>query len=388
MKNGGNTSVNVVTPWTAEARWLRWLTVIWAALGTVMIFSASFAEAGRSLGNGFYFIVRHGIWLGIGIPMFLILTGIPLRVWANLGRFLYPLGLALLLLTYLPGLGVEKLDATRWLSLGPLTIQPSELLKPLMVMQAAVLFGRWWQHSPAYRWGWIMALILGLLAILEQPNLGTTVVCALSLWGMAWLAGLPQALLWTTAGVGVVGAMASLARNEYQRRRITGFLNPWASPQDEGYQLIQSLLAIGSGRLWGVGFGLSQQKLSYLPIQYTDFIFAVYAEEFGLAGSLAFLLLLAVYTAVGLRVIGQTTNGVARLMAGGCVLFLVGQSLINIAVVTGSLPTTGVPLPLFSYGGSSWLASLALAALLIRAAREMGEQGVTVEHTRPLKSAH
>lgn len=348
--------------------------MIWVCLGSVMIFSASFAEAGRSLGNGFYFIARHCLWLGIGMPMFALLLRVPLRRWWRWAGLLYGLGLGLLLLTYLPGLGVTKLDATRWLQLGPLSVQPSELLKPLLVLQGSVLFGRWWHHSPAYRWLWVMAFGVGLLAILEQPNLGTTAVCGLTLWGMAWVAGLPQGLLLLTAGIGLVGGMTSLARNPYQWRRIVGFLDPWANPQNEGYQLIQSLLAVGSGRIWGAGFGLSQQKLSYLPIQYTDFIFAVYAEEFGLVGSLAFLGLLLAYAGVGLRVIHLARDPLLRVLVAGCLLFLVGQALINIGVVTGSLPTTGVPLPLFSYGGSSWLASLALAGLLIRAARELGEQ--------------
>ena len=375
--------MSVVTPWTAEARWLRWLTLIWACLGSVMIFSASFAEAGRSLGNGFYFITRHCIWLLIGIPVFVMLVRVPLRVWWRWTGILYALGLGLLLFTYLPGLGVTKLDATRWLQVGPLSIQPSELMKPLMVLQGSQLFGRWWQHSPGYRWLGIMAFGVGLLAILEQPNLGTTVICGLALWSMAWVAELPQGALLLTAGFGTLAGVASLARNPYQWRRIVGFLDPWASPQNEGYQLIQSLLAVGSGRIWGTGFGLSQQKLSYLPIQYTDFIFAVYAEEFGLVGTLTFLVLLMVYTGVGLRVIALSQPMPNRVLAAGCLIFLVGQALVNIAVVTGSLPTTGVPLPLFSYGGSSWLASWSLAGLLIRAARELGDQQIQVEIPRP-----
>jgi cell division protein FtsW len=151
---------------------------------------------------------------------------------------------------------------------------------------------------------------------------------------------------------------------------LISFLNPWADPAQDGYQLIQSLLAVGSGGIWGTGYGLSQQKLFYLPIQYTDFIFAVFAEEFGLIGGLLLLLLLGAYATVGLRVAIRARNSVHQLVAIGVVVLLIGQSLLNIGVVTGALPTTGLPFPLLSYGGNSVIASLMAAGLLIRVARE------------------
>jgi cell division protein FtsW len=154
------------------------------------------------------------------------------------------------------------------------------------------------------------------------------------------------------------------------------FLNPWADPRQDGYQLIQSLLAVGSGGTWGTGFGLSQQKLFYLPIQYTDFIFAVFAEEFGFTGSLLLLLLLLVYATLALIVAIKARNPVHRLVAMGAMILMLGQSLLNIAVATGALPTTGLPLPLISYGGNSMIASLLVAGLLIRVARESTEAEV------------
>jgi cell division protein FtsW len=153
-------------------------------------------------------------------------------------------------------------------------------------------------------------------------------------------------------------------------------LNPWADPAQDGYQLIQSLLAVGSGGVWGTGFGLSQQKLFYLPIQYTDFIFAVFAEEFGFIGSLLLLLLLGIYGTLGLYVALKARKIVHQLVAIGAVILMVGQSLLNIGVATGALPTTGLPFPLFSYGGSSMIASLLAAGLLIRVARESSEAEV------------
>ena len=163
---------------------------------------------------------------------------------------------------------------------------------------------------------------------------------------------------------------ASILINEYQRLRVISFLNPWQDPQGDGYQLIQSLLAIGSGGLFGQGFGLSTQKMQYLPIQSTDFIFAVYAEEFGLVGSLLLLLFLMLIGYLGLRVAMRCRNNQARLVAIGCSTLLVGQSIMNVAVASGAMPTTGLPLPLMSYGGNSLLSSFVIVGLLIRCSLE------------------
>ncbi|MEM7757239.1 MAG: FtsW/RodA/SpoVE family cell cycle protein, partial [Cyanobacteria bacterium P01_A01_bin.40] len=214
----------------------------------------------------------------------------------------------------------------------------------------------------------IFALVLG--AILKQPNLSTTGLCGMSLWLIAVAAELPWSQLLAVAGGGLGVASLSIALNPYQLDRITSFLNPWQDYHNKGYQLIQSLLAIASGSFEGVGFGLSQQKLSYLPIRSTDFIFSVYAEEFGFIGCILLLLLIVGYGTLALRVAIKCSHNISRLVAVGAMVFIVGQSLINIGVATGSLPTTGLPLPFFSYGINSIIASLLLAGLLVRVARE------------------
>jgi cell division protein FtsW len=203
------------------------------------------------------------------------------------------------------------------------------------------------------------------------------------LWLIALAAGLPLIYLGGTALGGILLATISVSFKEYQRRRILSFLNPWADPMNDGYQLIQSLLAVGSGGVWGTGLGLSQQKLFYLPIQYSDFIFAVYAEEFGFIGGLLLFLLLAVYATIALRVALNARQIEHQLIAVGVMVVMVGQSILNIAVATGALPTTGLPLPLFSYGGSSMIASLALAGLLIRVARESNQAEVVSLEKQP-----
>jgi cell division protein FtsW len=168
----------------------------------------------------------------------------------------------------------------------------------------------------------------------------------------------------------------SVSLRSYQRRRILSFLNPWADPQGDGYQLVQSLLAVGSGGIHGTGFGGSQQKLFYLPEQYTDFIFSIFAEEFGFVGGLILLFLLATYGTLALVVAIKAQNPIHRLVAVGVMVLILGQALLNIGVATGALPTTGLPFPLLSYGGSSMISSLIAVGLLVRVAREGSEERV------------
>ena len=274
------------------------------------------------------------------------------------------------------GFGETTNGATRWLSIGPVQIQPSELLKPFLVLQGAKIFGSWERKPGVVRLTWLAIFAITLGAILLQPNLSTTALCGMSLWLIALAAGLPLRYLGGVALTGMLTAYISVSTHAYQMRRVTSFLNPWADPKGSGYQLIQSLLAIGSGGTWGTGFGLSQQKLFYLPIQYTDFIFAVFAEEFGFAGSVALLIMIFAYTSLALTVALKSADAVKRLIAIGVMVILVGQSLLNIGVATGVLPTTGLPFPMFSYGGSSVIGSLLLAGLLIRVARETNEAQV------------
>jgi cell division protein FtsW len=284
--------------------------------------------------------------------------------------------LGLILVTLIPGVGTTVNGATRWLALGPVPLQPSELIKPFLVLQSARIFGQWERLTWRVRGIWLGVFAFVLLGILIQPNLSTAALCGMTLWLVALAAGLPYSYLGGTAVSGFLLALISISIKEYQRRRVMSFLNPWADPMNDGYQLIQSLLAVGSGGTWGAGFGLSQQKLFYLPIQYTDFIFAVFAEEFGFAGSVLMLLLLMAYATMALIVAMKARNKVHRLVATGAMILMVGQSLLNIGVATGVLPTTGLPFPFFSYGGSSMIASLFAAAMLIRVAKESNEAEV------------
>ncbi|MEG4343886.1 FtsW/RodA/SpoVE family cell cycle protein [Microcoleus sp. A003_D6] len=363
--------------WAAEARWLRWLTFLWLFVGLTALFSASYPIANSEFGDGLYYFKRQLIAVAIGLAGFNLMVYSPLRYLLKTSQLGVLLLLGLLWLTLIPGVGTTVNGATRWISLGPVPIiQPSELIKPFFVLQSARIFGNWPRLTNKVRFTWLLIFGAMLLGILLQPNLSTTALCGMTLWLVALAAGLPYLQLGATAIGGMLLAVLSISFREYQRRRIMSFLNPWADPMQDGYQLIQSLLAVGSGGIWGVGLGMSQQKLFYLPIQYSDFIFAVFAEEFGLVGGFALLLMLAAYGTVALRVATRARNIESQLVAIGVMVVMVGQSLLNIGVATGVLPTTGLPLPFFSYGGSSMVASLLLSGLLIRVARESSEAEV------------
>ncbi len=362
--------------WALEARLLRWLTFLWLMVGLAVLFSASFAVADADFSDGLYYFKRQILWILVGLLGFNMVVHFPIRYILGLSHWFVVILLGLIFATLIPGVGTTVNGATRWLALGPVPLQPSELMKPFLVLQGARVFGQWNRMSWAYRITWL-GIFAGVLAgILLQPNLSTTALCGMTLWLIALAAGMPFPYLGGTALGGLMLAIISISIKDYQRRRVISFLNPWADPAQDGYQLIQSLLAVGSGGVWGTGFGLSQQKLFYLPIQFTDFIFAVFAEEFGLVGSLLLLLILVVYATLGVLVAIKARKLVHQLVAIGAVVLMVGQSLLNIGVATGVLPTTGLPFPLFSYGGSSMIASLLTAGLLIRVARESSEAEV------------
>lgn len=359
--------------WATLARLLRWLTLLWVFIGLVILFSASYPVGVAELDDGLYYFKRQIIAIIIGLIVFNWAIHSPLRRVLGMAHWFVLLFMVLIFATLIPGIGTKVLGSVRTIALGPFELQPSELIKPFLVLQSARVFGQWHKLKWQSRLIWlsIFALILG--GILIQPNLSTTALCGMALWLIALAAGLPYSYLGLTALSGALLGVASISLREYQRRRVMSFLDPWGNALNDGYQLVQSLLAIGSGGTWGTGYGLSQQKLFYLPIQSTDFIFAVFAEEFGFIGCILFLMLLVVYSAIALLVAFKATNAVHRLIAIGAMIFLVGQSLLNIGVASGALPTTGLPLPLVSYGGNSIIASLLIAGLLIRVARESSE---------------
>jgi cell division protein FtsW len=367
---------NSVSSWALEARLLRWLTLMWMFIGLIILFSASYAVADERQGDGLYYFKRQILWAIASLIIFNIIVNLPLRKILGVSHWFLIFFLMLIFLTLVPALGKKAFDAARWIAIGPIPIQPSELIKPFLVLQSATLFSQWEKLGWGIRLSWLGVFGLVLLGILAQPNLSTTALCGMTIWFIALAAGIPYKYLGGTAVGGVMLALLSISIKEYQRKRIMSFMNPWADATGDGYQLVQSLLAVGSGQTWGAGFGLSQQKLFYLPIQDTDFIFAIFSEEFGFIGGILLLLMLAIFATLGLIIALKSKNLTSKLVAIGVVVVMIGQSILHIGVTTGALPTTGLPLPMFSYGGNSMVASLISSALLIRVARESSEAEV------------
>jgi cell division protein FtsW len=354
--------------WPAEARLVVVMVLIWSLLGLLMLTSASWWEASKEMGDAAYYIKRQGLWLLASWALFWLAIRTTMRRWLHLAPTALLIGGLLVAATLVVGSTVN--GASRWLVLGPIQIQPTELVKPFVVLQGAVLFSHWRRIGADQKVLWLAVFGVLILLILKQPNLSTAALTGLLLWLMALAGGLPLLQLFGAATGGALLGSASILINSYQRDRVISFLDPWKDDQGAGYQLVQSLLAIGSGGVLGQGFGLSTQKLHYLPIQTTDFIFAVFAEEFGFVGCVMFLLFLILFGFAGLRVALSCASSQHRLVAIGCTTLLVGQSILNIAVATGSMPTTGLPLPMISYGGNSLLSSLLVAGLLVRCSLE------------------
>jgi cell division protein FtsW len=365
-----------VKDWSLTARLMRWLTFLWLAIGMFVLFSASYYHGEMEKKDGLFYFNRQLIAILVSLFIFNAIIHMPLHKPLKVAHWILLGILGLLLLTVFTSAGKNTMGATRWIAIGPIQLQPSELIKPFLVLQGAKLFGQWQRYSRKVKITWLSIFAIVLLAILKQPNLSTTSLCAIGLWSIAFTAGLPLKQLFFTAlgGIGLAGL--SMIVNPYQFVRMLSFVNPWNDARGDGFQLVQSLMAIGSGGWLGNGFGFSQQKLGYLPIQDTDFIFSVFAEEFGFIGSVLLLLLIISYATLGLYIASHSHHPVHRLVAVGSTTFIVLQSLFNIGVAAGALPTTGLPLPMFSYGGSSMVASLMLSALLIRVARESATAAV------------
>jgi len=354
--------------WPFEGKLLFVILSFWCIFGLFILGSASWWVANKEIGDWAFFLKRQTAWYIPGITIFLFVLNTNIRDLLKISKPIFYILLLLIGSTIFFGSTIN--GSTRWLILGPLKMQPSELIKPFCILESANLFAHWNLVKDEKKIISLATFGLLILLIMKQPNLSTAGLIGIMFWIIALCGGVKINSLITVATTGAFSAYLSVMNNQYQMLRIKSFLNPWSDPEGNGYQLIQSLLAIGSGGLLGKGFGLSIQKLQYLPIQHTDFIFAIYAEEFGLLGSIFILGFLAIFSYLSLRIAIKSRNNYTKLVATGCSTLLIGQSLIHIAVTTGSMPTTGLPLPFVSYGGNSLIGSLFIAALLLRCSLE------------------
>ena len=357
--------------WPKEGRLIMGLIAFWSISGIFILGSASWWVATREMGEGTYYIKRQIIWLIASWSIFYLAINIKLKSWLRVSGPCLFIGMLLIASTSFFGSTVN--GSTRWLIIGPIQVQPSELIKPFIILHSAKLFGQWERINSEKKIFWLTIFASIILLIIKQPNLSTAALTGILLWMIALAAGINFQHLFNTALSGLTIGSISIFFNAYQQSRVLSFINPWKDPQEGGYQLIQSLYAIGSGGLFGEGYGLSMQKLQYLPYRSTDFIFAVFAEEFGFFGSILLLTFLLVISYLTLKISLNCRNNYTKLISIGSGTILVGQSIMHIAVSSGAMPTTGLPFPLISYGGNSLISSLLIAALLVRSSIESSD---------------
>lgn len=349
--------------------------------GMLMIYSSSSISGLMSEECGYdpaYYLVRQIIFAGIGLVGAAVVAYVDYHRW--LGRPLNVIWfatVALLLLVFAPMAGQDINGASRWIALGPFTLQPSEFAKITVLLIAATLWVEYFDRGSLdnrealKHFGIGIAVPLAL--VLWQPDKGTTGVIALTLMLMAYLCGVPGRKLATVFVVLAVFAAVYALKDDYSRSRILTMFDPFLDEDDKGYQLVQGFYALGSGGLTGVGLGMSRQKYNYLPMAHNDFIVAVIGEELGLFGTVGMLAAFALLLWAGFKIAENAPDLTGRLIAAGATSLLVIQMLLNVSGVVGIFPLSGKPVPFVSYGGSSVMSSLMLAGLVVSVALHTGK---------------
>ncbi len=354
--------------------------LVWPALGLlmfglVMVYSASIATAEGSSFTGHqagFFLVRHAIFLAIGVVLAVVAFQIPLRFWQQMAPLLFLGGVVLLVAVLVPHVGRTVNGATRWLPLGPINLQPSELMKLFAVLYAADYTVRKLGDMSSLRRGFIpMAAVMFVVGVLllREPDFGAFVVIVAISMGILFLGGINGRLFVGLVLVLVAAFVVLVIISPYRLERMLNFMDPWADPLGKGYQLSHALIAFGRGEWFGVGLGASVEKLFYLPEAHTDFLLAVIAEELGFVGVALVLLMFAVLVQRAF-VLGRQAlvldRVFAALVAQGVGIWFGFQSFINMGVNMGMLPTKGLTLPLMSFGGSGIVANCIALAILFR----------------------
>jgi cell division protein FtsW len=363
------------TVWRDYDEALLWMGIALLGIGLVMVYSASIAiaESGRhGMGHPAYFLLRQFVFVVVGAVAGAVAFQVPMRAWQQSAPYLFLFGAVLLVLVLVPGIGREVNGSRRWLPLIVVNLQPSELMKLFVVLYAADYTVRKaaWMHS--FKRGFLPMFAVMLFAgalLLVEPDFGAFAVIAAIAMGVLFLGGMNWRLFAGLALLLVVGFVVIIVTSPYRMQRILGFMDPWADPFGKGYQLSHALIAFGRGEWFGVGLGASVEKLFYLPEAHTDFLLAVVGEELGFAG-VAVIIALFTWLTVRAFSIGTQAAKLERyfsaLVAQGIAIWLAVQSIINMGVNVGLLPTKGLTLPFLSFGGSGVLANCCALALLLR----------------------
>ena len=352
------------------------LTIFTAMLvifGIIMVFSASYYYSISQDGNAYSYLLRHGMWAVLGFGAMIFGAAVDYRIYRKFAIPLLILGVILLALLFTP-LGHSANNATRWIAVGPVTIMPGELAKLFVI-----IFTAWFLSEKPDRIKSPVRGILPLLVvaavygamIIQQPNLSTAITVCGIIIAMMLVAGMKWRYFAGLAGVGVAGILSILLfmKDSYWYQRLTSFVDPFQDPLNEGYQAVQSLLALGSGGLFGVGLGKSVQKNLYLPEPQNDFILAIIGEELGFVGLILLIALYCCFLWRGVHIAINAPDQFGMLLASGIVLMVGIQVILNIAVVTSSMPATGINLPFVSYGGNALLMFMFSVGVLLNISR-------------------
>jgi cell division protein FtsW len=356
-------------------RWIMLSVMALVGIGIVMVFNTSYFFAGERFGDPYQVFRKHLVSVLLGV---LCCAGVSRLGSRTFERMAYPalaLATIALLAVLVPGLGLVRGGARRWIGLGVLNVQPSEFAKIAVVLYLAHSIVRKAERIRTFAVGVLPhVIVVGFLValVVVEPDFGTAALLGLILVAMLFAGG----VRWRDLALPLLPALPlvayAISSSPYRLRRVLVFLDPWQHPRDAGFQLVQSFLAFGSGGLLGSGLGESKQKMFFLPEAHTDFIFAVIGEEFGLLGTLVLVAIVALLAVRGFRVAFRHPTPFGRLVAFGVTLLLVLQAGVNMAVVLGLLPTKGLALPFVSYGGSAMLGGLTSAGVLIALSRESG----------------
>ena len=357
-------------------KWIIICTLSLLALGLLMVTSASMVIADYQFGYPFHYFIRHLVYLGFGLTLVWISGYIPIKVWEKFSGYLFLFGFLLLILVLIPIIGKSVNGSRRWIQLGFISLQVSEVVKFVAILYLSSFLQRYQNEVRNELKGFLKPMLLVVMLsglLLLEPDFGAIVVITLTYMMLLFLAGVRLWLFFILLFFIAVSLTLLVMASPYRLQRLTSFLNPWAYQFSSGYQLTQSLIAFGRGGFFGVGLGNSMQKLFYLPEAYTDFLFAVLAEELGLIGEILlislFILLISRIVLIG-RCAENNNQFYSAYLVYGIALWLGLQIIINIGVTVGVFPTKGLTLPFISYGGSSLLMNCLAIGVTLRVSYE------------------
>ncbi len=349
------------------------LTLILTVLGIVAVADSSSPQALRVYSDAYYFAKQQLTWAGVGLVSLIIFASIPYRFWYKYGGLIYFGVLIMLILVLLPGFGSQVLGARRWIRLGPIGIQPSELLK----IAIAMVIARWSERS-SNMWQPLLYLGLGIILVMLQPDFGTTLVIVAIAISQLFVAGMPWLYFIGMGGIGGLMATFVVIFSDYRRERLMSFLQVSSDPLGNSYHIRQILIALGSGGLLGIGLGNSRQKHLFIPETATDSVFAVIGEEVGFVGSLIVILILVMFLMRIFKIAKNAPDDFSFILATGLGVWVGVQMFLNLASMVALTPITGIPLPFFSYGGSNLTTTLAAVGILLNISRHEKVQNTNV----------